>query len=248
MALSELQFDLGRAFESYIQKQCGSSINQDGDQSSKFFLVVEFARSRLRLNNDSVGLILQSCFGGLAARFLVSHIQGQAFKFCVSSKEVGFEIVRGGNISNDLFNAKFLLWGEGDPDLRHDYIQYLNSPNQGWTLVSHSKNRRSYAATVQEPNFFRSSSSADHAGQPLVNSVFARLNASFNAAPGILTAPNNIALGRAGSAPFQKSVGHKRPGPMVAHSTRAIFCVRCLSADHLRPACKNRIRCKACQR
>lgn len=72
------------------------------------------------------------------------------FKFCVSALEVGFETIRGGNISFDLFNLDFLLWGAGDPDLHINFPSYQKSTDQNWTIVSRSGNLRSYGDVVQE--------------------------------------------------------------------------------------------------
>ena len=72
MALSDLNFNQDLAFEAAVRKDFGCPVNfVSGHGLHEFFLVVDFSRSKLRLNLDSVGLILQSCFGGIAARFKV---------------------------------------------------------------------------------------------------------------------------------------------------------------------------------
>ena len=97
MSLSDLNFSLGKAFEEYAEKQCNSAVNaKDEPRSPKFFLVVEFTRSGVRLNPESVSLIIQASFGGTGKLFKVSHLRNWSYKFCVSASEVGFEIVRGG--------------------------------------------------------------------------------------------------------------------------------------------------------
>ena len=150
MVLSDLNFSLGKAFEEYIKKQCKAVVNaQDGPRSPKFFLVVEFTRSLIKLNPESVGLIIQACFGGSAKLFKVSHLCNWSYKFCVSSLEVGFEIIRGGNLSTDLYSMNFLLWGEGDDDLKHLYRRYHDAASKEWTVVSNTKSRRSYVQAVQ---------------------------------------------------------------------------------------------------
>ena len=73
MALSDLKFEQGLASEAFIWKQYGVPINHfEGGKLKEFFLVAEVTHSKLRINEDSVSLMLQSCFGGYASRFKVS--------------------------------------------------------------------------------------------------------------------------------------------------------------------------------
>ena len=81
MAVSDLKFEEGLVFEKSAWKDFGTPINfVEGRGLREFFLVVDFSRSKLRLNEDSVGLILQSCFGGLSSRFKVIRLQNWSFK------------------------------------------------------------------------------------------------------------------------------------------------------------------------
>lgn len=112
MALADLYFDRGHAFEERIWNRLNLPINfSPGKGLRELFLVAEFTRSRIQLTDDSVCTILLSCFGGRASLFKASKIQGSLFKFSVSSIDVGLAIYNGGNISTDLFNLGFLLWG-----------------------------------------------------------------------------------------------------------------------------------------
>lgn len=125
MALFDLKFEPGLAFEAFIWKQFGVPVNQfDGANLKEFILVAEFSRTKLRINNDLVSLIIQSCFGGHASRFKVSCLQNWSFKFSVSSKDVGFAITKRGNCSNDLFNMGFFFWGNGGLDYRKEFRLY----------------------------------------------------------------------------------------------------------------------------
>lgn len=72
MALSGLNFEPGLKFEEQVWQKFGVLVNfLEGRNLKEFFLVVEFSRIKIGLNKDSVGLILQSCFGGHASRFKV---------------------------------------------------------------------------------------------------------------------------------------------------------------------------------
>ena len=156
MALSDLKFEQGLAFEAYIWKQFGVPINHfEGGKLKEFFLVAAVTRSKLCINADSVSLMLQSCFGGHASRFKVSCLQNWSFKFSVSSKSVGFAIIKGGNCVNDLFSLGFFLWGNGGPDFHKEFRLYQQELDQEYTVVNRSGDRRSYAEAVQTPRFFR---------------------------------------------------------------------------------------------
>uniref|UniRef100_A0A453BEU1 Uncharacterized protein n=1 Tax=Aegilops tauschii subsp. strangulata TaxID=200361 RepID=A0A453BEU1_AEGTS len=114
MALSDLRLQAGLEFEDKIRKNLGSTVNHlEGTHSKEFFLVAQFSRSKIRLNLDTVGLTLQSCLGGNAARFKVSFLRNWCFKLSVASKDVGFSIYNGGNIANENFSVHFFLWGNG---------------------------------------------------------------------------------------------------------------------------------------
>lgn len=55
-----------------------------------FILVASFGCLAIKLDDHSVGLILQSCLGGIDVDFKVKHLLGWMFQFPVSSKNVGF--------------------------------------------------------------------------------------------------------------------------------------------------------------
>lgn len=79
-----------------------------------FLLVVSFARSAIRLDNDSVSLNLQSVLGGKALEFRVLHQSSWIFRFSVSSKNVGLIIRRLDNfVCKDfaLFFFSLERWG-----------------------------------------------------------------------------------------------------------------------------------------
>lgn len=99
MVVSDLKFDQCLAFQDKIQKKFGVPVNFiDGCNLKEFFLVTEFSRFKIKLNEDSVELILPSCFGEHASRFKVICYQNWPFKFSIASKDVGFAIYHGGNI------------------------------------------------------------------------------------------------------------------------------------------------------
>jgi hypothetical protein len=126
----------------------------EGRNLKEFFLVAEFSRSRIKLNSESVRLILQPCFGGHASRFKVSYCQNWSFMFSVVSKDVGLVIYQGDNIANQNFTHSFCLWGFVGPDYAREFELYCCEEDVEWTRVFWKGKSKSYAQVVQSPRFF----------------------------------------------------------------------------------------------
>lgn len=183
--------------------------------------------------------------------------QWNMFKFSVSSLDVGFAIYNGGNISSQLFNMGFLLWGHGGPKARKIGDPYSPELEEGWMEVIRARKNNSYADAVRAPRIFNHAQhnparsfaiqrpdlvSRSNALIP-VSSVFSRLQF-----------PNQGEISGAGSAGIQtERVVHNQspaPGPTLLaglNPSSRDFCVRCLLMGHLRPACPNRIKCRKCK-
>jgi hypothetical protein len=112
-----LNFDRGAKFESDIKKKFGHSVNfVPGFRRREFLLVVSFGRASFKLNIHTVGLALQSCFGGLASKFHVNFLSEGVFRFSVASRSVGFEMYNTGKFSESEFEFFIHLWGNGGPN------------------------------------------------------------------------------------------------------------------------------------
>ncbi|KAE8802090.1 hypothetical protein D1007_22367 [Hordeum vulgare] len=134
MALSDLQLEAGFKFEEKVWKKFGVPVNfLEVRNLKEFFLVAKFTRSKIRLNEDSVGPILQSCFGSHASRFKVQCCQNWTFKFSVASKDVGLFNFHGGNISNQNFNLSFWPRGGGGPDYLREFELLCHEEDDEWT-------------------------------------------------------------------------------------------------------------------
>ena len=95
MSLADLNFDRGQDFAAEVLKKWGVTINyEEGKDMEEFILVAEFTRSRISLTEESVSTILLSCFGARASLYKVSRLQNWSFKFSISSKGVGFSIIK----------------------------------------------------------------------------------------------------------------------------------------------------------
>ncbi|XP_045090689.1 uncharacterized protein [Aegilops tauschii subsp. strangulata] len=232
MALADLNFDMGQDFAAEVWRKWGVPINyEEGKDMEEFILVAEFTRSRIRLTVESVATILLSCFGGRASLFKVQLLQNWSFRFSVSSKEVGFSIIKGGNISLPLLNINFLLWGSGGPNSSWELDQYLQEKEDAWTHVFRDHPRKSYLQALRTPTSY-----IQHAPTPIRSP--ARSHQQHTVHPSDRDRRPE---------PFKDS--YERAGnPPIQTAFNGLYCVRCLMHGHLRPSCTNRIKCRNCKR
>jgi len=142
VGLSDISFDPGLKFGNLISLRFGCSVSPIPSQLSRSFkLVASFGRSALRLNEDSVGLLLQSCLGGCSKDVHVKHLSGWMFSFHVSCKKVGFMIKNLRTFSYRLFAIFFYLWGNDGPNWVRDYNLWIDEQNAEWTTVSRKPER-----------------------------------------------------------------------------------------------------------
>ncbi|TVU04267.1 hypothetical protein EJB05_50163, partial [Eragrostis curvula] len=161
--LSDLDFSPGLDLQRKIADRFGTSVSPSSP-SLGFILVASFSRSALRINVDSVGLVLQSCLGGSAADFRVQFLKDWCFRFEVHSKAVGFLINSLRSFSCQLFAIHFTLWGNGGPNWQREFAKWCEQQDQEWTLVTR---KRSYAAVVRDQ--------AARVRPPPMKTVFQRL-------------------------------------------------------------------------
>ncbi|CAO2141418.1 unnamed protein product [Urochloa humidicola] len=198
--LSDLDFAHGLEIQRVVRESFNSTISPPPSPSVPvFWLVASFGRSAIRLNVDSVGLILQSCLGGAAQDFQVLHLSGWMYRFSVSSKNVGFLIYHLSHFKCKLFAIFFALWGNGGPNWKHQYALWLAEQQAEWTYVSSGKKfpapngKKSYADSVRSkanaplhpsvfrrlrfsPNYFQQNYGADDSLNYRRKSIFERLN------------------------------------------------------------------------
>jgi hypothetical protein len=75
--LSDLDFGPGLDFQHLVHDRFASPVSYAPSFASReFFLVATFSRFAVRLSEDSVGIMLQSCLGGIDKDFRVSHLSG----------------------------------------------------------------------------------------------------------------------------------------------------------------------------
>jgi len=234
--------------------------------------VASFGRSAVRLNVDSVILMLQACLGGNAKDYNVLHLSGWMFKFSVSCKDAGFMIYKIKSFSCKSFRIFIHLWGGGGPNWRRDFELWHQEQEAEWHFVG-PKSKKSYSDAVKSrPN----------------KSVFLRLAypnnyaSRFTAPPKILDSqkssiffplprrpPPSRSPARADSFKFRNpsissasqgklfsrptitgaNQGNKRPESVFAERAKSslpLECNNCLGLGHIKKDCTGLVRCRQC--
>lgn len=143
----------------------------------EFFFVASFGRSRFRLTENVVSLLLQSCLGGNAFAFKVIQLYSLGFKFSVASKDVGFFIYNLRSFSCKDFAVFFSLWGNGGANWQKEFQPWTEEQDNEWTIVSRKK--KSFAKVVcSAPNRKIPILTGANTTVP-VSRIFNRLNTSF---------------------------------------------------------------------
>jgi hypothetical protein len=112
-----LDFKPGLGFAMDCIKKFGQKVNMEKFSVRKpFYMVCSFGRASFKLDNHTVAIALQACFGGIAALYNVILLRDRTFRFSVSSSSVGFQIYNLGSQSQTSFKIFFHLWGQGGPN------------------------------------------------------------------------------------------------------------------------------------
>ena len=114
--ISKLDFAHGKEFQQKVLVRHGMSVHHPlSSPDGSFLLLAVFHRFTVRLTEDSVAWMLQSCLGGSTASFHVQFQSDRHFRFSVSSKEVGFMVYNLKRFIGDCFYVYFFLWSNGAP-------------------------------------------------------------------------------------------------------------------------------------
>ncbi|TVU06696.1 hypothetical protein EJB05_49921, partial [Eragrostis curvula] len=147
--LPGLDFRPGTGVQSAILERFGSPVNfKPASGQSEFILVASIGRCAYRLNEETVGFILQATIGGIAADFRTSQLDDRLFRFSVSSKQVGLHIYNLQSYECKQYKLYFHLWGAGGAHWSKESKDYNQEEAASWQTVTHRK-RRSYADTVR---------------------------------------------------------------------------------------------------
>ena len=83
-------FSPGLALANQVRHNFGTTVHFSSPRNGKVFvLVVSFSSASFPLNEDSVGIALQCCLGGLSSGFSVRKIYAKTFRFSVANNKVG---------------------------------------------------------------------------------------------------------------------------------------------------------------
>jgi hypothetical protein len=144
-----LNFKKGTEFEECIKRKFGYSVNfTNGFMKREFILVISFGRSKFKLDIHTVGIVLQSCFGGSASLFRVRFLRDRTFQFLVASLSVGFQIYNIRKFSENDFEFNINLWGQGGPNWKIEEHKYYIEQDRDWIQVSRKGKKRSRCSKV----------------------------------------------------------------------------------------------------
>lgn len=161
MELSGLNFRPGIGVQDVIKSKFGCFVSPI-DQRCAFFLVASFGRCKFKLCPATVGLLLQATLGGLAEDFDVVHLSVRVFRFSVSSRLVGFHVLKLRSFECSSFKIFFHLWSNGGPQWVREWKMFCAEEESSWTTVRNS-------SADHNTNFIRPSTSFADAvrGNPL---------------------------------------------------------------------------------
>jgi hypothetical protein len=116
-----LDFSHGMNFAKDVRSKFNRQVHPSA-KSGHFTMVVSFGRAKFKLDEDLVSIALEAIIGGLCGELKVSIIRERVFSFCVSSKDVGFHILKLKRYSCPQFKCFFHLWGHGGPNREREFF------------------------------------------------------------------------------------------------------------------------------
>jgi hypothetical protein len=150
-SLLGLNFASGFGVQAVVHERYGESINFSPTSGGKeFYLLASVGNCKLRLIEQSIGLILQATLGGQAADFRPIQISDRVFQFVVASRVVGFHIYHLRSYSCDQYKIFFNLWSNWGAQWTREVENFQREESEQWTTVHHRRNKRklSYADAV----------------------------------------------------------------------------------------------------
>jgi hypothetical protein len=260
-----LDYTHGSNFAKEVNRSFNCSVHPS-ERSGHFTMVVSFGRAKFKLEEDLVGIALESTIGGYCGNLKVSRLGERVFSFCVANKDVGFHILKLRKYACPQFKCYFYLWGRGGPNWKHEFSLWSKENDQEWMLVSPRKRQISMAMAALKNKPSKSivrSAKATPKRLEFADSI------CYDACKGYcnpigadkreVIMPKNFSVDDTISIPFGTVHDHNDDQNMEVLGTYLdfqnmiddmVFRVwkygRCLSMDHEIFNCTNEIRCRNC--
>uniref|UniRef100_K4A297 Uncharacterized protein n=1 Tax=Setaria italica TaxID=4555 RepID=K4A297_SETIT len=150
-----LDFTIGEVFEQEVRRRFGTQVNHESPSPrGSFFLLATFRRSLVRISEESVGFILESCLGGHAPFFHVVEVSHNHFRFSVSCKAVGLFVYNLRRVIGSVFDVYFHLWSSGAPYWEREKRLWEAEEELRWTKVlSKSQKRADKKKAIKRVSF-----------------------------------------------------------------------------------------------
>lgn len=251
MALADLDFRPGIGVQSAVLAKFGLPVSVPIEKSlADFVLVVSFGRCKYRLNEESVGKILQATIGGTAVDFKPMQLDDRVFGFSVTAKLVGLHIygLRSYECSN--YKIYFHLWGQGGASWTREAQDYEAEEENSWTLLQRKRAPKSYAEVVKGVALTGANSVPLQAAWKRPGSVFDRLQQpKLSVFYRLKFDRRQEAKNTERNSNFESSENCWAHGPSPSHGGLAsIRCFQCLRFDHLKRNCWFAICCRICHK
>lgn len=141
--VGKLDFTVGEDFEQDVRRRFGIQVNHTSPcPRGSFLLLATFRRSLVRLTEESVALILESCLGGHAPFFHVVEVSHNHFRFAVSCKKVGFSVYNLRRVIGSVFDVYFHLWSNGALHWEREKRLWEAEEERKWSKVLTKSQKR----------------------------------------------------------------------------------------------------------
>jgi hypothetical protein len=130
-----LNFSHGINFAKDVKNKFNVDVHPS-PEVGQFSMVVSFGRANFRMEEDLVSIALEAVIGGFCGELKVTLLRDRVFSFCVSTKEVGFHILKMRRFACAQFKCFFHLWGRGGPNWRWEFKNWQMQCDADWILVS----------------------------------------------------------------------------------------------------------------
>ncbi|KAM0927092.1 hypothetical protein ACQ4PT_003199 [Festuca glaucescens] len=262
-----LSFSHGLNFAKDVKKKFNVDVHPSF-KSGNFLMVVSFGRANFRMDEDLVSISLVSVLGGYCGNLKVSLIRDRVFSFCVSTKEVGFHVLKLRKYSCQQFQCYFHLWGRGGPNWKWEFNRWNIQVRDEWTLVSSPKKTMQRGLAALNSKAPRSALAKSQAsGKKLQFAETLHYEACLGyQCPDVSVKDNAVHVNTSSAAASSQNskekgylskfesievLSHEQAQKdfeqMVDDMVYKVWaCGRCLHMGHQTKECTNDIRCRAC--